>query len=287
MTKELQLLFDTSDRVLTEGSFFCINPITKGENKSQTEAKSWRNDLNVCTYRNFLFEIDSLPLDVQKNLVSHLVVSFPIRTVTYSGGKSYHIIISVSDSLPFKVQTNEGTQAYKDLWTGLCDALEQSSRKFLGITDEIFDRSTKNCSRLSRIPNGLRDGAIKQELVYTGLLASSDFLLKYYKERTRDVQLVVDQNDALDVDEFKTILNKPEMANLRILFTLPQLWVKPVNMYPELLRISLWCIDATGVPKKTLLNYLRLTVLPAMLEVGYDASKWDKGVHAAYDYKGL
>lgn len=287
MLKELQLLFDTNDRIITEGPFFCINPITKGPNLSTTEAKAWRNDLNVCEYRNFLFEIDSLPLDTQQKLVAHLTTIFPIRTITYSGGKSYHIIVSVSDSLPFKAQTPEGTQAYKDLWTGLCDYLEQSSRKFLGITDPIFDRSTKNCSRLSRTPNDTRDNGVKQELIYTGLLTSSDFLLKFYKERMRDTQVTVDLNEQLDIDEFKIILKKPEMANLRIKFTRPELWVQPVNMYPEILRLTLWCIDSTGVPKNTLINYLRQTVLPAMLEIGYDASKWDKGIHAAYDYKGL
>lgn len=282
MTKELQLLFDTEDRVLTEGSFFCINPITKGPNLSKTQAKSWRNDLNVSVFRNFLFEIDSKSLEEQESIVSKLTAKFPIRTVTYSGGKSYHLIISLTDSLPFMPQTEQGVQGYKDLWTHLCHRLETYLSE-----PNLFDRSTKNPSRLSRIPNGTRENGVKQNLVYSGPLATADFVMHGFKARVRQENAELPLNPDLDELEFQQILAKPDLANLRIKFTRPETWVASVNMYPELFRLTMWAIDSTGVPKKTLINYLQRTVLPAMLEVGYDASKWDKGIHAAYEYKGL
>lgn len=289
MNHSLDLLFQTTDRVVTEGPFFCINPVTKGQNlNTKTKAQSIRADINVVEYRNFLFEIDSLNLKTQEQLVSYLVTVFPIRTVTYSGGKSYHIIVSLADSLPFVPQTADGIQAYKDLWTGIADKLERLSNDFLGTNQPLFDPSTKNCSRLSRIPGAMRiENGVKQDLVYTGNLTTSDFLLQFYKERKVYNAEKLDVNEELDVKEFEQMLNTNSLANLRIKFTRPETWVRPVNMYPEILKLTMWAIDSTGVPKATLLNYMSLKVLPALLDIGYPPDKWDKGVHAAYEYKGL
>lgn len=289
MRENLNLLFQATDRVILETPFFCINPITQGTNlNTKTKAQSWRADINVVEYRNFLFEIDSINLKTQEQLISHLVTIFPIRTVTYSGGKSYHIIVSLVDSLPFIPQTTEGIQAYKDLWTGIADKLERESNKFLGTNQPLFDPSTKNCSRLSRIPGATRpENGVVQDLIYTGNLTTADFVLQFYRERKVYNSEKLDINAELGAKEFHQLIQSNSMANLRIKFARPELWVRPVNMYPEILKLTMWAIDQTGVPKSTLLSYMSTNVLPALLEAGYPMDKWDKGVHAAYEYKGL
>lgn len=116
--------------------FFSINAL-----------KDARLDANVTSYRNFLLELDSVPLKDQISLVRDRL---PVSSIVYSGGKSYHFIISLL--VPLSSESE-----YRRVGRGLMEAVPEA------------DRTTKNPSRLSRLPGVLRpDTGLMQELVYAG-----------------------------------------------------------------------------------------------------------------------
>ena len=116
--------------------WFSINPVHTS-----------RKDENVTCYRNFLIELDSVPLTQQIEIVRSKV---PVTSIVYSGGKSYHFIISLKE--PVKTEAE-----YRRVIRGLMEAIPEA------------DKSTKNPSRLSRLPFRLRpDTRLNQELIYLG-----------------------------------------------------------------------------------------------------------------------
>lgn len=115
-----------------------------------------RADANVICFRNFLIEIDNMPLDKQVAYVRGLL---PVSSIVYSGGKSYHFIVSLQEPCE--------------------DYLE-----YMQIAEQIaqrvpnLDPACRNPSRLSRLPNVMRpDTGKSQELLYVGRrIAKSELL---------------------------------------------------------------------------------------------------------------
>lgn len=115
-----------------------LNPIKSG----------FREDANVTAYRNFLVEMDIGPLNQQLDYIKRL--GLPYSAVIFSGNKSLHFLISLSEDLP-----NEDMYRLFAEWT-------------LSIVS-LADQKTKNPSRSIRIPGGIRDGDKVQKLVeYVG-----------------------------------------------------------------------------------------------------------------------
>lgn len=135
-----------------EDLFFCINPLHPTQDFNPT--KDWhstnlprRADHNVTAYRNLLIELDNVPLDQQIDYVRDKV---PVSTIVYSGGKSYHFIVSLVEPLA-------DIKTYKQTWNRIHQLLPE------------IDRSCKNPSRLSRLPNRVRPETNKeQKLMYVG-----------------------------------------------------------------------------------------------------------------------
>ena len=114
-----------------------------------------RADANVTCFRNFLLELDSVPLEKQIALVTSRL---PVTAITFSGGKSYHFIISLIE--PVSTEAD-----YRRVVRGLMEAVPEA------------DRATKNPSRLSRLPMAVRpDTGLLQELVYLGNRVALDEL---------------------------------------------------------------------------------------------------------------
>lgn len=105
--------------------FFTLNPIMEGKTRA---------DKHVKVFRNFLVEFDGLTLEEQKQEI--VESGLPWATITFSGGKSYHCVISLQD--PCK---NE--EEYRELVTWIYDAMPHA------------DPSCKNPSRFSRIEGGI------------------------------------------------------------------------------------------------------------------------------------
>lgn len=111
-------------RLLEE--FVCINPLRPGMP---------RMDANVACYRNILVEFDKGTIEEQKQLV--LDSGLPFTTMTFSGNKSIHVIISLAEPLESRAQ-------YDML-------VNRIYHRF-----PTCDKSTKNPSRLSRTPGAVR-----------------------------------------------------------------------------------------------------------------------------------
>lgn len=116
--------------------FFSLNPLYEDIDLTgkAEPGRGRRADVNVAAHRNFLIEIDSIPLDEQKKYVDSLLV--PWSTMVYSGGKSYHFIIALEEEV--------SAEEYAHL-----------AKWLLAIVDKA-DQSVKNPSRFSRFPGVVR-----------------------------------------------------------------------------------------------------------------------------------
>ena len=114
--------------------FFSINALTKK-----------RKDENVTSFRNILLEFDDISLRDQLALIN----TIPKSTVVFSGGKSYHVIISL-------VNPCKNREEYNKLVKRIYDKVPQA------------DKQAKNPSRFSRTPEAIRDNGKKQDLIYVG-----------------------------------------------------------------------------------------------------------------------
>lgn len=130
---------------------FSINSLLP-EDRQPT--KSWhskgvprRADSNVAQFRNFLLELDGMALDEQIKYVRDLV---PVTSITYSGSKSNHFILSLETPLA-------NLQEYQT-WARRLHRLVTKA-----------DHTTKNPSRLSRLPFRTRpETGLEQKLLHMG-----------------------------------------------------------------------------------------------------------------------
>lgn len=133
-----------------EDIFFCINPLHP-ENDLIPQ-RDWhainkprRADHNVIKFRNFLIELDNMDISKQ---IEYVTSKIPVTSIVYSGGKSYHFIISLKSEL-------ENIQEYRNFWLRLHNLLP------------AIDKACKNPSRLSRLPGVIRPDTNKlQHLEY-------------------------------------------------------------------------------------------------------------------------
>jgi hypothetical protein len=121
--------------------FFAINPVKHLGDSRKNE--------NVSVMKNFLFESDTMTLDQQKELLKEMVDN--ISMATYSGNKSIHFIIQIEDAPNTK-------EEYHYVWNLL-------KNKYFSYADT----QTKDCNRLSRTPNAIRDNNRKQILIWNKL----------------------------------------------------------------------------------------------------------------------
>lgn len=161
-------------------AYYSINPIDIMQNRNDRGVGTQRAGINVTAFRNFLFESDTLPLDVQLQLLKHLHTHVPLAQVTFSGGSSFHAIISVADTLPFRPHTADGLRGYTDAWKAINTELTALASEFLRrpLTN-LFDQACKDPSRLSRTPGAIRpdNQVVQSELGgFGGYLSADDVL---------------------------------------------------------------------------------------------------------------
>lgn len=120
--------------VATIDNFVSLNPL-----------KHSRKDAHCTAYRNFLIEIDKLPLSDQLKYVEG--TGFPFTSMTYSGNKSFHFVIALEDNLRNKTE------------------YAHAARWMHGIIEKA-DHSTRNPSRFTRIPGTVNNKTGRtQELI--------------------------------------------------------------------------------------------------------------------------
>lgn len=270
--KQLEHLFPDTVNIWTgdkytllepeNSEFFCINPLKNFDN---------RQNENVLEKRNFLIEFDEGSLEDQKASISTIESSgLKIASAVYSGSKSIHLIFSMAENL---------TVDYRSAWLAL-------SMECASLTGLNADPACKNEARLSRLAGIVRaDTGLSQELLHLGgFLTNAKVLELINKHQIRtsiNNEDVVPLND-MNLTKFKFAIQKHKglWSKLRS----APIWAKPVNMYPELLKLTIWAVEKTGVPKETFLQYSQENIFPYLVQVGYPTDKLDKAIHNAYDY---
>jgi hypothetical protein len=176
-----QYILSQLDNVLPAlPTYYAINPIHPTQNLNDKGAGTPRASINVTAFRNFLFEMDGLSLAQQESLLRHVHNKVPLAQVTFSGANSLHAIISVADTLPFKIHTIEGIEHYSQAWRALDTELRTLAAPHLGdLPTHLFDAQCKDPARLSRTPNAIRPdtGVTQAELEGFGGYVSSDQVL--------------------------------------------------------------------------------------------------------------
>lgn len=123
---------------LSNFNFVSINPLKNDER---------RDDKNVKKYKYMLLESDELPKNEQMMLLYDMIeFGVPIKTITFTGNKSYHALVKVD-------KCNS-----KEEWD---DFVDEVFKRLNGLTSldgkkTLFDEKCKNPSRLSRLPFAIR-----------------------------------------------------------------------------------------------------------------------------------
>lgn len=133
--------------------FYAINALDGAADRNPTQPwhaadRPRRADVNVTKFRTFMLELDSLPICEQRHYMDSLKV--PYSAIVFSGSRSLHFLTVLTQPLP-------NYDAYMDI-----------SRRLHRLVEKA-DHSSKNPSRLSRLPFRVRpDTGKEQELVYLG-----------------------------------------------------------------------------------------------------------------------
>ena len=277
----------------TEGQYFSINPLAVNRDydwarkpEERSEYVGRRADINVTAFRSFMFEIDSLDLESQLSLFRNSKI--PFTSIVYSGGKSYHAILSVDESVVNDEHTLGAIEDYKRLWKRLEAQLTKEARQSgINFNGTLIDGSCKNPSRLSRYPDFLRSNGNYQSLVQLvdaiSLEEFNDLIEEcpMVAETTIGEYADVAEDPLENVEDFQSACPSDLMRKLKIVD-----WACSEGMYPYLLRYTLWAIDSTNVSKETFIEFLDKYTFVSLLKRGYPASKLVAAVNDAYRMKG-
>ena len=272
-----------------EGEFYCVNPLASvdvGHNQKPhySYMKPRRADINVSQFRNFVFEIDELPLEQQIKVIEECDINF--TAIVYSGGKSYHCLICLEEGLGGN-HTQNGIDNYKTIWMRIAAKINATSVK-LGFGDKVVDPSCVNPSRFTRYPEFHSEGRKKQIVMSVSdkRFSTDDFndLLQTCPEivplgRSK----AVERGEVGSMSEFWKVASQGLKNAVRY-----PVWAKAsAGLYPEALKIVLWAIDETQVDKDTLVSLFEKSVFRQYEEVGYPSEKWYTAIDDAYRLKGV
>lgn len=146
----------------------------------------FRLDSNCVNYRNFLLEIDIGPIDEQIKYLKSMGV--PYSAMVFSGNKSIHTLISLSENLP-----SEDTYRIMAEWA-------------LNIVT-LCDPNTKNPSRSIRIPGAYREPGKKQELIelvgHVSLAEFGNWLKKYPEAKPKKQKKLIPSDSPPEFGKLK------------------------------------------------------------------------------------
>lgn len=308
MREFFNVLFDKGEGICTgdafatevlkyakEGEFFCVNPLDLYKDhgafldeEKYDEYKPRRADFNVTTFRNFIFEMDSMPLEDQLKIFRNSEI--PFTAITYSGSKSYHAILSVDPWACDQPHTLDGIDHYKLVWRRLTAKLDreavQMGYKYPDGKGSFIDASCKNPSRLTRYPEVFRDNGNKQELVQlTERMDREEFLTLLSNcpmiSSSRREEFDAPEGEVTTLEQFQLVC-PPELSRKLKIVT----WAGAEGMYPYILRYTLWAIDSTNVDKEVFLEFLDKYTFKSLIGRGYPAHKLITAVDHAYRMKG-
>jgi len=184
-----------------------LNPIDERKSRQAKEngtLKSGVGDDVVSSMRNYIFEIDDIPLEEQRTYIEKLKENVINRSV-YSGGKSYHNRITINS--PNLISKEE----YHYIW------------KCLNVLffDGKADGQCKNPSRRTRVPNAWRqDKKVEQTMIVNNkniLYCYNYFHNRFVKEQKEQI-LMNEKNEFMR--KCKEAINKKygyKMNNVNVM----------------------------------------------------------------------
>jgi hypothetical protein len=278
--------FQSAHTVPPLSEFYSINPLAEQWDQyakmCQKLPVTPRFSLNVSEFKNFVFESDTVELTEQLKQWTKLSAILPIKMLTYSGGKSYHAVISVLDTLPYEPHTVEGVQGYKHAWKALRSFIEAHSTLKL-------DESTKDPARLTRVPGALRAGSVLQK---------AEVLADCRYATCNDIMVIIGSHapppaykghvytgPAVNLEMLKKLLNLYTHEKLSYRIRRVEKWAGSEGMYPLLLRLTLWAIDELNPDYQAWLALMEEKVFPVIKAHGYNRNL-TVPVEAAYTMKG-
>lgn len=160
--KYIDVLFDKEDKKCFGSNIWDIqlsdSPSPSTEFVSLNPLNGTRRTSNVAIFRNILIELDKGSIDSQLAYIAK--IGLPHSTLTFSGGKSIHCIISLQT--PAK-----DLEEYRRLVELVYTAYDKKK----------LDGSCKDPSRFTRLANGYRrDKQATQTSLYVGERVSDDVL---------------------------------------------------------------------------------------------------------------
>lgn len=253
--------------------FFTVNPLDSKIDHAHFVKDYYdkdtprRADLNVTCFRNFVFEMDGLSLESQIILLKNCKI--PWATITYSGGKSLHAILSLEVPLDLEPHKVESIIEYKRIWRRICAFLEQKATEYelCKKGEKVIDYSCCNPSRFTRYPCSLRVDK-------------------------NDIQKVMNIGYRISPVEFRDLLDKcPQVASSLASFefetlegeleTLNEFFnaapsglrneIKYVRfggdsgMYPEMYRVTKWAMRDANVSYNLMIELLEEFIIPELI----------------------
>ena len=206
----LKLLFNKDEMVCFGHSPYC----TSASNVSMEgiiNAKHYvtlnplngtRADANVASYRNILIEMDKCKLEKQLSLLEE--IQTPYSSLVYSGGKSYHAIISIEGGL-------DSRQTYDRYVRAIYEAIDPK--------EKYIDQACKNPSRFTRLGGATRpDNGVLQDIINLRKRITKEELETWLYGKLglhRYYELIIDDGAMQKrIDEHRRIiaqLNEPEL----------------------------------------------------------------------------
>lgn len=142
--------------------FICLNPLDLEKDNYPVKPyhrgdRPRRADANVTSYRNLMLEMDGK--SVEEQLTEIQAKRLPYTYLVYSGGKSVHAVICLTEGVT--------REEYSQLFT------------YLGYIFPHHDPTSKNPSRLTRTAGAIRDNQTEQSLLDVRRRISKEQLLKW------------------------------------------------------------------------------------------------------------
>ena len=145
------------EKPLKNYSFFSIGVFKDGYGKRKQD--------NLKEMRYILLECDYLPMNQQLQFFNSLIdYGFPVKSIIYSGGKSFHCLI--------KIHPMNDIKAYKEY----CEEIYKLLNKLVyNGSKKLVDDANKDGIRYSRSPFGYRaDKGKTQEMFYCDMIEADD-----------------------------------------------------------------------------------------------------------------
>lgn len=279
-----------------EGNFVSINALsTEVDNGFELKEyyradKPRRADVNVTAFRSFLFEMDSIGLKDQLKILE--ASGIPFSSIVYSGGKSYHAIVSLEDCLfgdLIEDECGDKAKEYKRIWKRLRAKIDYEGQR-IGIAlpkhaKSFVDSSCQNPSRFTRMPFSFREdkGTVQELIKIDKVLPLGEF----YNLLNSCPVIVEDSNEvkpvSSNVNSVSDFWHKCPVGLKNKLKYVD--WAGSEGMYPEILKLTLWAIDSTGVDKDVFTEVLWSRTFLRLLDAGYPSNKLTVAVQDAYNSK--